>query len=241
MEHFVPVLQRGPEHHFQRRIVQAFTKVWGSTRCRRFVPGEGTTGPRWKAGNSIGPRPFGVDAQAAASRLGSLQSAVLPLPGRAVTYPDHMRDAYEIASQEMSGLPLKVFHDDDSFIPLEGAYRHLAVVPQNVEWQFLSVDEVSHMRNRLVLSDVDQIYARVKDLPALPVTPRGDGQDECAVLLSCTLPPSAYVKMALRELTRGRARVRDASAGKVVPPIVVSVDGQEPSRNVLAPPAALGS
>ena len=82
--------------------------------------------PDGKQGNSIGPRPFGVDAQAAASRLGSLQSAVLPLPGRAVTYPDHMRDAYEIASQEMSGLPLKVFHDDDSFIPLE---VHTAILP----------------------------------------------------------------------------------------------------------------
>eukprot|EP00927_Polykrikos_kofoidii_P014248 TRINITY_DN16235_c0_g1_i1.p1 TRINITY_DN16235_c0_g1~~TRINITY_DN16235_c0_g1_i1.p1 ORF type:complete len:605 (-),score=82.73 TRINITY_DN16235_c0_g1_i1:264-1811(-) len=161
-----------------------------------------------------------------------LQHVVLPLPGRAVSYPAHLVDEYSEASEEMLGLPLAAFSDCRP-MALDGAYRPVVAVPKNFTWRIVSADEVGFLGNRLLQSDVDRLYAAERELPPLgdarrrrpdvsaddiaeepestrvPVGAVTD--DTAALVLSCTLPSSAYVTMAVRELTRGGVVVRETA------------------------------
>ncbi|CAE8735476.1 unnamed protein product, partial [Polarella glacialis] len=96
----------------------------------------------------------------AAASLGpqGLASTVLPLPGRSIRYPPHLKAAYEEASQELLSIPLAAFHAAAGITPPEGAYRAAAVRPESVESHFLAPEEVVRLGKGILLSDVDSLY-----------------------------------------------------------------------------------
>lgn len=159
-----------------------------------------------------------------------LTQVVLPLPGGQVIYPDGLQEVYEAASMELLGLPLEAFHRKLPLsLPLAGTYRQVAVVPDNLHWRILPPEEAVEtarlQRGRLMLTDVDRLEglaegvtrstckkkqggadgtARQRCLSSLR-PPSGDKGGEAStgsVVLSCQLPPSAYLTMAIREVTR---------------------------------------
>merc|ERR1711892_88120 len=96
-----------------------------------------------------------------------MQDVVLPMPGRNVEYPVHLRSEYEAVCQDVLGIPLDAFHHG-GFMRLDGAYRAAAVIPKDMSFQILAPDEVNSLGHRLLTSDVDRLYASERSSPALP-------------------------------------------------------------------------
>ncbi|CAE8602068.1 unnamed protein product, partial [Polarella glacialis] len=64
-----------------------------------------------------------ADEQAAAGALGA-GPRELPLPGSCITYPKHLKEAYEEAAKRKLGLPLEAFHCKlPPRLTLRGVYR----------------------------------------------------------------------------------------------------------------------
>merc|ERR1712232_814916 len=94
----------------------------------------------------------------------------------------------------------------------EGTYRHMSILPQQVEWCMLTPSTASAVaraqNGRLLLTELDRLNGCSDHLQSASVADHEGAQtfDDLhqtgSVILSCVLPPSAYLTVAVRELTR---------------------------------------
>lgn len=159
-----------------------------------------------------------------------MADVILPLPGSQVTYPQYLRSAFEDAALTHLGLSLADIHASD-LVALSGSYRSIVVKPAALDWRAVTAAEVcaSSKSGTLIETDVQRLLAAraegTQEVDASAseqtfvqeaVAAAGDGSDAAAseqsvdatasgkeaVVFKCTLPPSAYLTMLLRELTK---------------------------------------
>ncbi|KAK9370329.1 pseudouridine synthase [Lipomyces kononenkoae] len=124
---------------------------------------------------------------------------VMPLPGVDVEYLAHpdLRALYEriMAKEELT--PYKMQHNVKEF-SLSGAYRHVLVMPGNVEWW---CRKYSDPLQQMVRTDLDIVRARTETgiepsrVLCQEEIPEGD---RLAVVVKMRLGPSQYATVALR-------------------------------------------
>ncbi|KAK9366217.1 pseudouridine synthase [Lipomyces kononenkoae] len=128
---------------------------------------------------------------------------VMPSPGFDVEYPAHpdLRASYERIMAKEGLSPYKMRHNVKEF-SLSGAYRHVLVMPGNVEWW---CRRYSDPLQQMVRTDIDIVRAleetgiepsMVLDQEEIP-----EG-DRLAVILKLRMGPSQYATMALREVMK---------------------------------------
>ncbi|KPI98082.1 Pseudouridylate synthase 7-like [Papilio xuthus] len=120
----------------------------------------------------------------------SIFDIVMPIPGHNVEYPPNMKEYYK-ELVEKDNLKLEMTHKNKAY-SLSGAYRHIAVRPEELEWRTVRYNEPFC---DLQLSDLQELHQ---------YTDTGIVQDGKfkACLLTITLPVSSYATMALRELLK---------------------------------------
>ena len=118
---------------------------------------------------------------------------VLPLPGSAITmYPSSVpRQYYEELCMQKFGCSL-----DEVEAQLPGTYRKILEIPTDLSWKVIEAPEAGNLR--LIQSD----YASFLPDTDRPNTPLREYDGSPAIILSCTLKPSAYLTMAVREIAR---------------------------------------
>ncbi|KAJ2860561.1 multisubstrate pseudouridine synthase 7 [Coemansia aciculifera] len=123
----------------------------------------------------------------------TIYDVVLPLPGWAVTYPEHEVKKVYIDLMKQDGLspfglgkhPLKEYK-------LAGAYRHMVIKPRDFEYEWIRYNDDALP---LARSDSDAIEGKH--------VPEGiEFGEHVALKLKFDLPSSAYATMLLRELMR---------------------------------------
>ncbi|KAJ2469550.1 multisubstrate pseudouridine synthase 7 [Coemansia sp. RSA 2337] len=123
----------------------------------------------------------------------TIYDVVLPLPGWAVTYPEHEVKNVYIDLMRQDGLspfglgkhPLKEYK-------LAGAYRHMVIKPRDFEYEWMRYNDDALPLGR---SDSDAIEGKH--------VPEGiEFGEHVALKLKFDLPSSAYATMLLRELMR---------------------------------------
>lgn len=144
-----------------------------------------------------------------------LGDLVLPLPGAGVRYPKYLVPAYEEAAKSLLGLSLQDF-ELSGLVPLSGAYRPMAVKPGDLQWTQAAVASNATILESDVRRLLDARPAEAEgdkeaeakeeavpaeEAPAAPEAVSGSEGEAC-VVFHCTLPPSAYLTMLLRELTK---------------------------------------
>ncbi|KAJ2508269.1 multisubstrate pseudouridine synthase 7 [Coemansia sp. RSA 2052] len=123
----------------------------------------------------------------------TIYDVVLPLPGWAVTYPEHEIKGVYVELMKRDGLspfglgkhPLKEYK-------LTGAYRHMIIKPRDFEYEWMRYNDDAQ---QLARSDSDVIEGR-------PVPESVASGEHVALKLKFDLPSSAYATMLLRELMR---------------------------------------
>ncbi|KAJ2741247.1 multisubstrate pseudouridine synthase 7 [Coemansia sp. BCRC 34301] len=123
----------------------------------------------------------------------TIYDVVLPLPGWAVTYPEHEIKSVYIDLMKRDGLspfglgkhPLKEYK-------LAGAYRHMVIKPRDFEYEWMRYNDDAQPLSR---SDSDAIEG--KHIPESIAF-----GEHVALKLKFDLPSSAYATMLLRELMR---------------------------------------
>ncbi|KAJ2002502.1 multisubstrate pseudouridine synthase 7 [Coemansia thaxteri] len=123
----------------------------------------------------------------------SIYDVVLPLPGWAVTYPEHDIKGVYVSLMKQDGLspfglgkhPLKEYK-------LAGAYRHLLIRPRDFEFEWMRYND-----DALPLARSDSDAIEGKHVPESI-----DFGSHVALKLKFDLPSSAYATMLLRELMR---------------------------------------
>ncbi|CAE7587432.1 PUS7 [Symbiodinium pilosum] len=142
------------------------------------------------------------DAQAA-----QFTDVVLPLPGSDVVYPEYLQKVYEDLSMSLLGLSLNDFASS-KLVPLKGSYRHAAVCPESLEWRIVLPEELQSTA-ALIDSDVAKLMrnrpvnVELSEGGSMAGVPK-EASDQCtagtgAVLFSCVLPPSSYLREAQRD------------------------------------------
>eukprot|EP00929_Paragymnodinium_shiwhaense_P069156 TRINITY_DN34888_c0_g1_i1.p1 TRINITY_DN34888_c0_g1~~TRINITY_DN34888_c0_g1_i1.p1 ORF type:complete len:201 (-),score=19.86 TRINITY_DN34888_c0_g1_i1:5-607(-) len=145
-----------------------------------------------------------------------LDEVVLPLPGSEIVYPRHLVDDYEDIAWQMLGVPLESFNEVlPCDLTFEGRYRAMAVIPQQVSLGMVDPDTAESVarlhRGRLLLTDLDRLNGVEDHLgaarppgrpPASEQLPSDVATRTGSAVLSCILPPSAYLTVAVRELTK---------------------------------------
>ncbi|KAK9240713.1 pseudouridine synthase [Lipomyces kononenkoae] len=128
---------------------------------------------------------------------------VMPLPGVDVEYPAHpdLRASYERIMAKERLTPYKMRHKAKEF-SLSGAYRHVLVLPGNVEWWYR---RYSDPLQQMIRTDLDTLRAREETgvepsrVLCQEEIPAGD---RLAVILNLRMGPSQYATMALREVMK---------------------------------------
>ncbi|XP_045534392.1 pseudouridylate synthase 7 homolog [Papilio machaon] len=120
----------------------------------------------------------------------SIFDIVMPIPGHNVEYPPNMKEYYK-ELVEKDNLKLDMIHKNKAY-SLSGAYRHIAVRPEKLEWLTVRYHEPFC---DLQLSDLQELNGHT-DTGIVE-----DGKFK-ACLLTITLPASSYATMALRELLK---------------------------------------
>ncbi|XP_068630251.1 pseudouridylate synthase 7 homolog [Battus philenor] len=130
-----------------------------------------------------------TEADVASGRY-TLFDVVMPVPGHNIEYPPNMKDHYQ-QLVEKDNLKLDMIHKTKSY-SLSGTYRHVVVRPGDLEWHTVRYDEPF---SDLILSDL-------QELNGITTTGIVDGGKFKALILTMSLPASAYATMALRELLK---------------------------------------
>ncbi|KAK9236919.1 pseudouridine synthase [Lipomyces kononenkoae] len=128
---------------------------------------------------------------------------VMPSPGFDVEYPVHpdLRASYERTMAKEGLSPYKMRHNVKEF-SLSGSYRHVLVMPGNVEWW---CRRYSDPLQQMVRTDLDTLRAREETgvepsrVLCQEEIPAGD---RLAVVLKLRMGPSQYATMALREVMK---------------------------------------
>ncbi|KAJ1824102.1 multisubstrate pseudouridine synthase 7 [Coemansia sp. RSA 2671] len=123
----------------------------------------------------------------------TIYDVVLPLPGWAVTYPEHDVKKVYIDLMKQDGLspfglgkhPLKEYK-------LAGAYRHMIIKPRDFEYEWMRYND-----DALPLARSDSDAIEGKHVPESI-----EFGEHVALKLKFDLPSSAYATMLLRELMR---------------------------------------
>ncbi|KAK9247410.1 pseudouridine synthase [Lipomyces tetrasporus] len=124
---------------------------------------------------------------------------VMPSPGFDVEYPAHpdLRALYERIMAKEGLSPYQMRHKVKEF-SLSGAYRHVVMMPGNVQWWYR---RYSDPLQQMVRTDLDIVRAReetgVEPSRVLSQEEIPEG-DRVALILKFRLGPSQYATMALR-------------------------------------------
>jgi len=219
-------------HVLSRRIAQfGRTPVAGdlvSVQQAAELPNEGDADPELEGevasaeGEVVDPRNLEVRVLAPSEvHTCSIFEVVLPLPGDLIEYPGAgIREIYEQVVRDVVGLSLKDFTEPVAgLFPLPGAYRRIVVKPDGVQW---SCHENVTYRDNLIPSDIDKLLRPIAhpadefvadpaqqkqggcdgQLEPASAPPEGEAAPSNAIVFSCRLPPSAYLTMFMREITR---------------------------------------
>ena len=128
---------------------------------------------------------------------------VLPLPGSSIElYPASVpRDFYEELCMQQFGCSL-----DEVESQLPGTYRKILEIPVDLTWRVIEAPDAGNLR--LIQSD----FASFLPDNTTPNTPLRDYDGSPAILLTCTLKPSAYLTMAVREIASTASGETEAEA-----------------------------
>lgn len=184
---------------FNKVLSERVSKFGRSPVAGDFVLPEGDfTGPSENATQKV--------TTISGAEKAELTDVVLPLPGFDMKYPDHLADIYASAAEDL-GLRLEDFSKCDT-LELKGVYRRICIIPKEVDWELISKDTIGRKFSHIP-SDVDKLRDVTNGADALwprKESPEPEKQlspsENGGVIVRCTLPPSTYFTMALREVTK---------------------------------------
>ncbi|EKX73450.1 conserved hypothetical protein [Theileria equi strain WA] len=140
----------------------------------------------------------------------SINQVVLPLPGDDVQYPPNMVETYKKTSLEEFGIPLEMFstcrEKSKRIVSIGGSYRFIVVRPRDVSYRL--IEPLKNPFEILVPSPISQsglgnIESILKDGSKYAERMNRISKElvnKRAVVLTCSLPKSSYITMAIREV-----------------------------------------
>ncbi|CAD5124880.1 DgyrCDS13133 [Dimorphilus gyrociliatus] len=125
----------------------------------------------------------------------SIEDVVLPLPGYDIVLPENETSQWYSEMLAEDGLSLPALKHTVKSYSLSGSYRSVVVKPRSISWKFLQYKDVTQA---LVPSDLDKLNG----ISESSKEESSDSKEQTALLLTLTLPTSAYATMALREILK---------------------------------------
>lgn len=125
----------------------------------------------------------------------SIEDVVIPLIGSKSKITDNDIGVFMLELLKNDGLSIESFKVREKLFLSYGSYRKMIVKPSDVEW---SLKSYSDPNQNLIETDLDRLG---HELDKKTVLPTSDSNDE-ALIVSFTLPPSAYATMCLREIMK---------------------------------------